>query len=191
MLLLEPGDEYTRKDGSTGVNFNAKRVFDLSQTDYKAVPVPSVKLDTRLLLRALLADRPCAVVYGENLPDGIYAQYKPDEKTVVVRKELPPELMFRCLAQEFAHARLNTTEDSRNANAFAAYCTTYILCKRYGQETDIFNFAAIPKSISEMNPKDLKKELGRIRTTANDLTLSMEKTISRQHTERKWEAPAR
>ena len=32
ILLMEPGNSYTRKDGSKGLNINIKRVFDISQT---------------------------------------------------------------------------------------------------------------------------------------------------------------
>ena len=32
ILLLEPGEEFQREDGGIGVNYNAKRAFDISQT---------------------------------------------------------------------------------------------------------------------------------------------------------------
>ena len=40
--ILEPGNEYTREDGSTAISMNVKKVFDISQTgaeikDYKMV----------------------------------------------------------------------------------------------------------------------------------------------------------
>lgn len=31
MRILDPGNEYTRKDGSIGVSYNVKKVFDISQ----------------------------------------------------------------------------------------------------------------------------------------------------------------
>ena len=38
IIILEPGNEYTREDGSVGVSYNAKRVFDISQTSAKEAP---------------------------------------------------------------------------------------------------------------------------------------------------------
>ena len=38
ILLMEPGNSYTRKDGSKGVGINVKRVFDISQTTLSPVP---------------------------------------------------------------------------------------------------------------------------------------------------------
>ncbi|MDD7129357.1 MAG: ArdC-like ssDNA-binding domain-containing protein [Prevotella sp.] len=35
IIMLEPGNEYTKADGSVGVAYNAKRVFDISQTTAK------------------------------------------------------------------------------------------------------------------------------------------------------------
>ena len=32
IVILEPGDEYTREDGSIGVSYNPKKVFDITQT---------------------------------------------------------------------------------------------------------------------------------------------------------------
>ena len=59
IVLLEPGEEYTRDDGSTGVNFKTKKVFDISQTTIKDMGRAEVKYDSRLLLKALINDAPC------------------------------------------------------------------------------------------------------------------------------------
>lgn len=36
IVLLEPGEEYTKEDGTVGVSYNSKKVFDISQTTAKA-----------------------------------------------------------------------------------------------------------------------------------------------------------
>ena len=36
IVILEPGDEYTREDGSIGVSYNPKKVFDITQTTVRA-----------------------------------------------------------------------------------------------------------------------------------------------------------
>ena len=33
ITILEPGKEFTREDGTTGVSYNAKKVFDITQTN--------------------------------------------------------------------------------------------------------------------------------------------------------------
>lgn len=42
--ILEPV-EYARDDGSTGISYNVKKVFDVSQTKGKQSPAPSVNRD--------------------------------------------------------------------------------------------------------------------------------------------------
>ena len=58
ILLMEPGNSYTRKDGSKGVNIHIKRVFDISQTTLTPTKQPAVSQDTRLLLNAMVRYAP-------------------------------------------------------------------------------------------------------------------------------------
>ena len=58
ILLMEPGNSYTRKDGSKGVNIHIKRVFDISQTTLAPTKQPAVSQDTRLLLNAMVRYAP-------------------------------------------------------------------------------------------------------------------------------------
>ena len=59
ITILEPGKEYEKDDGSTGVSYNVKKVFDISQTNSRQRAVPPVTRDERLLLKALMNNAPC------------------------------------------------------------------------------------------------------------------------------------
>ena len=48
IVLLEPGEEYTKEDGTVGVSYNSKKVFDISQTTAKVKDRPAMKRDERL-----------------------------------------------------------------------------------------------------------------------------------------------
>lgn len=113
ILLMEPGNSYTRKDGSKGVGINVKRVFDISQTTLTPTREPAVTQDTRLLLNAMVRYAPCKVDFRDELPDGQSALYSPQEKTVFVRRGQTMENVFRGVAQELAHAYLDTGNYSR------------------------------------------------------------------------------
>ena len=43
IIILEPGNEYVREDGTTAVSYNAKKVFDVSQTFTREKAKPQVK----------------------------------------------------------------------------------------------------------------------------------------------------
>ena len=59
IVLLEPGEEFTKEDGSVGVSYNSKKVFDISQTNAKPKDHGNVRRDDRLLLKALIHNAPC------------------------------------------------------------------------------------------------------------------------------------
>ena len=59
--IIEPGDKFYRDDDTRGTYYNVKWVYDISQTDAKAEPTPSVNRDERQLLSALIAKRPVPI----------------------------------------------------------------------------------------------------------------------------------
>ena len=121
--LLEPGEEFQREDGSMGVNYNVKRVFDISQTSSRS-RTSQVNHDMRLLLKAMLHNAPCAVEISDNIPDGVGAVYDPNERKIHVRQGMDGPDIFRCLAQELAHAHLDRGGNyNRNDAAFVAYAS--------------------------------------------------------------------
>lgn len=68
IVLLEPGEEYTKEDGTVGVSYNSKKVFDISQTTAKVKDRPAMKRDERLLLKAIIHNAPCPIEISQKLP---------------------------------------------------------------------------------------------------------------------------
>ena len=88
ILLMEPGNSYTRKNGSTAVSINVKRVFDISQTTLFQPQEPAKNQDIRLLLNAMVRYAPCKVDFRDTLPGDQSALYSPQEKTVLSPRSL-------------------------------------------------------------------------------------------------------
>ena len=120
IVILEPGGEYTREDGTTRLAFNPKKLFDISQTTAKADPEPERPRDDRELLRALVSEAPCDVMSddGSRLPDWECAYYDPEERCVFVARDREPEELFRAIAREIAHAHLDGPDVPREASRF-------------------------------------------------------------------------
>ena len=131
IVLLEPGEEYTKEDGTVGVSYNSKKVFDISQTTAKAKDRPAMKRDERLLLKAIIHNAPCPIEISQKLPENINAVYRPDDKKIYVRPGLEAGDIFRGISQELAHAHLDDGAYKRSDHAFTAYCVSYVLCSRY------------------------------------------------------------
>ena len=185
--ILEPGEEFRREDGSMGVNYNIKRGFDISQTSSKTKPA-QVQHDMRLLLKAMLNNAPCAVEISGDVPDGVGAIYDSNARKILVRQGMPGADIFRCLAQEMAHAHLDKGDYQRNMHAFTAYCTAYTLCQRYGVENKSFNFRSIPETIGAMDAQAIRQELGKIRDCANQISMDMSRILENRQKERSDDA---
>lgn len=151
ITILEPGDEYTREDGSVGVWYNAKKVFDISQTNSRQQAAPAVSHDPRLLLKALINNAPCEISISENLPENVYAAYQPQDKVILIRQGMDAPDIFRALSQELAHAHMDRGEYNRADCAFTAYCVSYVLCKRNSIAVDTFRFDRLPEAFKEMD----------------------------------------
>ena len=180
IVLLEPGEEYSREDGSVGVSYKTKKVFDISQTTGMTKTVPKVSRDGRMLLKALIHDAPCSITISDDLDESSFAVYDPEQKTVFVRKGMDAPDIFRGLAQELAHAHLDKGEYDRDENAFAAYCVSYILCERNGIPTDSFDFDRVSESCSDMDAKTMRAELSKIRDTANEISSDMSAVLEQR-----------
>ena len=163
IVLLEPGEEYTKEDGTVGVSYNSKKVFDISQTTAKVKDRPAMKRDERLLLKAIIHNAPCPIEISQKLPENINAVYRPDDKKIYVRPGLEAGDIFRGISQELAHAHLDDGAYKRSDHAFTAYCVSYVLCSRYNVPKDIPEFGRYDDLVSLLGTACEKDALRTIR----------------------------
>lgn len=179
ITLLEPGEEYTKDDGSIGVGYNTKKMFDITQTNLKPRESTKTKWDERLLLKALINNTPCLIEISQQMPDGINAQYSPEDKKIFVRPGLEAGDIFRGISQELAHANLDNGEYKRSENAFTAYCVSYMLCSRYNVSKDVFRFDQMPENILKMDARSMRGELEKMRDVAGEISADMTKVLEK------------
>ncbi len=177
--ILEPGKEYDREDGSKGVNYNVKKVFDISQTTAKAPPKPTVNMDDRLLLKALISNPPVPIQTVDTLPQNAGAYYDQDQQVIFVRRGMEPYDIFRSMSKELAHAELaqQNPNSSRSQNSFAAYCASYLLCKKYGVDVGGYNFSRLPEEFSQGDAQSIRNTLTQVRDAASDISARMARSM--------------
>lgn len=181
--IIESNGEYTRDDGSIGVSYNIKKVYDISQTTSRIKAQPPVSYDERALLNALIYKPPVPIQSVDDLPDDMGALYDHDQKAIFVCRGMGASDLFYEVAKALAHAELAmTSEDYSYSNAdFKAHCVSYILCKEFGIETDNLSFSPadfdIPKELSEAEPQEIRTELSEIRDTAYDISARMARSL--------------
>ncbi len=178
--ILEPGNEYTRDDGSIGVSYNPKKVFDISQTTVRGKSQPAVNRDDRTLIRALIHNAPVIIRSVEEIAVANKgALFDPEERAIFVLKGMNTSDMFRSIASELALAEFANGDPAydRNQYAFKAYCVSYMLCKRSGIDTKDYDFSRMPETFAEMDAQEIRGELSQIRDTANDISSRMVKIL--------------
>lgn len=180
ITILEPGKEYKKDDGSRGVSYNVKKVFDISQTRAEQRPAPAVARDERLLLKALMNNAPCRFSISNKLPEGINMAYQTQNNTIYVRQGLDAPTIFRGLAQELARAHMDRGGIACESPDFTAYSVAYMLCKRNGVSVEGFSFDRLPESYAMMDAKALRAEVGVMRDVAGCITADMNRLFQAQ-----------
>ena len=86
--ILEPV-EYAKRDGTTGISYNVKKVFDVSQTNGKRPPAPTVNRDPKALITTMLDSSPVNVEAADDLPyPNMAAFYNNEEQTLYVKRDV-------------------------------------------------------------------------------------------------------
>lgn len=86
--ILEPV-EYTRADGSSGISYNVKKVFDVTQTNGRKAPAVSANRDPKALITTMLDVSPVEVAATDELPyPNMAAFYNNEKQTLYVNISL-------------------------------------------------------------------------------------------------------
>lgn len=180
--ILEPGEEYRREDGTVGISYNPKKMFDISQTGNSRKRETPTYPDDRIRIKALMDHAPVPIRISDTLPEGTNALYRPEAREIQIRKGMDAGNIFRSLSQELAHAEMDKGDGSysRSDHAFHAYCVSYILCKQYGVDTNGYRFDRAPQMLEGMDPQEIRTELSVIRETAVEISGRMNRMLSQQ-----------
>lgn len=177
IVLLEPGEEFTRDDGSKGVNYKTKKVFDISQTSLTGKA--RVKYDIRLLIKSLVQNAPCHFEITDKINGDYLARYVPENNTMYVISHLKGEDIFRSVVQELSFVHMSKDEEKRPDNAFKAYCCAYTLCKKYGMLTEAFSIKNLPENFADMDNRVVRAEIDKIRKVVNEISNDIQRTIDK------------
>ena len=177
--IVESNGEYTRDDGSIGVSYNIKRVYDISQTTARTRAPQAASYDARALLNALIYKRPAPVQSVDELPNGIDAVYVREQNAVFVRRGLSANGLFCGLSKALAQAELARTgeEYTEENTGFKAQCVSYILGKEFGVEVSGYAFETPADFLRTDDPQTIRAELIDIRDTAYDISARMMRSL--------------
>ena len=178
VVILEPSKEYTRGDGSKAVGYNAKEVYDISETSAKDRQEAQEKKPMRELVSALIDASPVPFVPVADLEMPAY--YDSEQQSIFIRMGLNEEQLFVSMAKEVSAAVFDFKHnESREASEFKSYCVAYMVSSRYGVDTRGFNFSRLPKELAETDTQAFKGELGSMRDVLGEIQSEMYKSLEK------------
>ena len=178
ITILEPSKEYLRDDGTKAVSYNAKAVYDISETSAKDRQQAAEPKSMRELVSAMIDASPVPFQPVDDLE--LPAYYDSEQQTIFIRTGLNEEQLFVSMSKEVAAAVYDFKyNESRNASEFKAYCVAYMVSSRYGVDTRGFNFDRLPKEYAEMETQDFKSELGSMRDVLGEVQSEMYKSMEK------------
>ena len=178
VIILEPSKEYTRDDGTKAVSYNAKAVYDISETSAKDRQEAAEPKSMRELVSAMIDASPVPFQPVDDLE--LPAFYDSEQQTIFIRTGLNEEQLFVSMSKEVAAAVYDFKHnENRNASEFKAYCVAYMVSSRYGVNTRGFNFDRLPKEYAEMDNQAFKGELGSMRDVLGEVQSEMYKSMEK------------
>lgn len=185
--ILEPV-EYAKNDGSTGISYKVKKMFDVSQTNGKKQPAPTLNRDPEDVVAVMIDTSPVEVKVIDEMPQpGMGAFYKNEDQTLFIQRGFGDSVkLCQHVAQELAFAQLSMESDSYNRRemGFKAVCVGYMVCKKLGIDTKSFAVNRIPSDWKDMDAKAVRSELSQMRSAMGEIHSRVSDEIYRQKQER-------
>lgn len=170
--ILEPGDSYTRADGSSGISYNVKKMFDISQTTYNQ-KTRTINYDDKVKLTALLKDCPVDIKAVDDIPNSSnVVEWNKEDNALYVKRGGETTEIFKQLAKELTRVSLEETGNTELDN-FKCISTSYMICKKYGIDVSDVNINNIPEKFKNMSASEVRNELTSMRSAMEDINTRM------------------
>ena len=167
--ILEANGEYTRKDGSLATSYDAKRVFDISQTHGKPIQQrATLAMPLRSKLKALMTDAPVPIKPSENVSESVGALYSQEDNTIYVARTSDWNKLFFVVARELARAE-------HGENTFICDCAANIACERFGIPSGPCD--EIPDEFSSLDVREKRSVLGVVREAACEINERVDRNL--------------
>ena len=164
VVILEPGEAYTNKEGKKVTPIYSKEVIDISETNLKP---NSRTYDKKLILQSLLHNSPADIKAVDSLEDGKMCNWDKDNNVIYVCRSEDYNLVISSVAKELAN--INLYENTNNYDQVQAECISYMICKKYGIDTELENIDKLSLRFSNMESKDIKDELSNMKNVFEDI----------------------
>lgn len=165
--------------------FKTAYVFDVSQTDGRAMPQLTAELqgsikDYGTFFDGLKHISPYPIVF-EDLTGNVKGYCSPKESKIVIKTGLSEMHTVKTAIHEITHAGLHSLKsdvpgekNSRSQKEVEAESVAYVVCKHYGIDTSDYSFAYVASWSSDKELNTLKGSLDTIQKHSADLIDKMD-----------------
>ena len=175
--ILEPSGEYEKNDGSIGINYNPKTLYDVSSISYgkRFIEKPNEyspnELVSSIIYRASVL--PEVVSNDSTLPEDVF--FDENSKTVYVKDGQEPNKMINGLLREYAFVECYEHGISRQEASFVAQSAGYLLSQKYHVDGYDTSFASeCLNYFNDIDSFEAKKELENIKSVSSQVSERME-----------------
>lgn len=177
--ILEPGNEYTKKDGTIGISYNPKKVFDISEIKGKIIAPETKEYEPSELVSAIIYKTdilPEVVRPDSTLPQDVF--FDEDSSKIYVKHGLNPTDMLNGLLREYCYAECAQLGVHRLDAVFIAESAGYVLSKEYGVEGYDTSFAnGCAEHFLDREVPEVKKELESIKGVRDQVSDRMQRGL--------------
>lgn len=173
--------------------FRIITVFDVSQTEGKELPTVGVQRLTAAvprfddMMEAVKKISPVPIGF-EDIKGEVNGYYHHEEKRIAIKTGLSDSQTLKTAIHEVTHARLHD-RDRMNAHQITknnhereveAESVAFVVCKRFGLDTDEYSFPYISSWSSGKSLSELRNSMDQIRKTAGLMIEGMEELLYQQ-----------
>lgn len=179
------GNEY-EKDGVTMQGYAITKAYDISQIRMKQ-PEPLPPKSMEELMGALLTGADVRIQIADNLPEGVQAQYIPNQRSIFVRNGMPENVTFHAINRELACASMDMHNGtySRAKVSAPAFCAAYVVAQKYGVENTGFQFDKVcqMQENGSKDPKELRDFINDMKNAAYTIEKHIDKNLGQPEQE--------
>lgn len=178
--ILMPGGEYQKRDGTKGINYNPKFVFDISQVNIgKDTQYQPKEYSPELLVNGIVYQasiRPEVVAPTSDMPSSVY--YDSNSNRLYVKQGLSKDELIHGLIREYSIIECQNNLGTVEQTSFKANSIAYMLCLKYGvmnSSTHLVN--DVSKLFYGQDYLTVKRELESIKKSFDTIDKRMEHGI--------------
>lgn len=181
ILILEPKEEYTKRDGSIGINYAVKSVFDISQV-HNQKNMNDVHVGTDKLISALVYQSPIPLQEVENLNSDEKVLYNSKDNTIYYETGLSATVLVQQLMKAYCTYEYQQQYGGEIHNhQFFIDSATYTLASRYNVEMNNTDFVQSAQELFDgMNHGEIKKEFSHIKELSDRVSERMDRGLYKE-----------